>query len=195
MITVKTYSLQDFCEKEILRYSKCCEDDENALNMIKLCEKEALCALTYNVCYCVLPVKIDGDKCDFSAFQVTSRNLSANLNGCSRVLLFAATIGTAMDRLIARCGAVSPAKELFMHAIGAERAEALCDVFCSEYESENNVRLKPRFSPGYGDLSLEVQRDIFKLLQCPAKIGLTLNDTLIMSPSKSVTAFAGICKE
>ena len=52
--------------------------------------------------------------------------------------------------------------------------------------------LKPRFSPGYGDLPLEMQRDIFRVLDCSRKIGLTLNESLLMSPSKSVTAIVGI---
>ena len=51
--------------------------------------------------------------------------------------------------------------------------------------------MRPRFSPGYGDVSLEVQKDFFRLLPCQ-RIGLTLMDTLIMSPEKSVTAFIGI---
>ena len=55
--------------------------------------------------------------------------------------------------------------------------------------------MKPRFSPGYGDLSLEMQRDIFRVLDCPRKIGLTLNESLLMSPSKSVTAIIGISGE
>lgn len=57
---------------------------------------------------------------------------------------------------------------------------------------ELDVRLKPRFSAGYGDLPLEVQKDIFRVLDCPRKIGLTLNDSLLMSPTKSVTAIVGI---
>ena len=50
---------------------------------------------------------------------------------------------------------------------------------------------KPRFSPGYGDLSLEVQKEIFSLLDCPRKIGVSLGDSLLMTPSKSVTAIIG----
>jgi len=41
---------------------------------------------------------------------------------------------------------------------------------------------------------LETQRDIFALLDCPRKIGLTLTDSLLMSPVKSVTAVMGIEK-
>ena len=57
---------------------------------------------------------------------------------------------------------------------------------------EKGVLLKPRFSAGYGDLPLTVQREIFSQLNPDRKIGLTLNESLLMSPSKSVTAFAGI---
>lgn len=51
---------------------------------------------------------------------------------------------------------------------------------------------RPRFSPGYGDLPLSAQREIFAVLDCGKRIGLMLNDSLLMSPSKSVTAFVGI---
>ncbi|MBO5857729.1 MAG: Vitamin B12 dependent methionine synthase activation subunit, partial [Clostridia bacterium] len=44
------------------------------------------------------------------------------------------------------------------------------------------------------DLELTTQKDIFKILDCSKKIGLTLNDSLLMSPTKSVTAFVGIIK-
>ena len=79
-----------------------------------------------------------------------------------------------------------------MQAVGAERVEALCDAFCEQFRRENGVGLRPRFSPGYGDLPLAAQRELFALLDCPRKIGLTLNESLLMSPTKSVTAFAGI---
>ena len=79
-----------------------------------------------------------------------------------------------------------------MQAIGAERIEALCDAFCDDMEKEMGVSLRPRFSPGYGDLPLSVQKDIISLLEAPKRIGLSLNDSLLMSPTKSVTAFAGI---
>ena len=55
--------------------------------------------------------------------------------------------------------------------------------------------IRDRFSPGYGDLSLALQKDIFAVLDCPRKIGITLNESLLMSPSKSVTAIIGVCDE
>jgi 5-methyltetrahydrofolate--homocysteine methyltransferase len=54
--------------------------------------------------------------------------------------------------------------------------------------------LRPRFSAGYGDLPLEYQKKIFDLLDPHTQIGLTLNDSYLMSPSKSVTALIGVEK-
>ena len=130
--------------------------------------------------------------CCFDCFSVRSEQLVENLRGCSRVLLLAATAGVGIDRLIGKYGRIAPSKALMFQAIGTELVEAVCDAFGKEYEAEHNCVLRPRFSPGYGDLALETQKDIFAVLEPARKIGLTLNDSLLMSPSKSVTAFAGI---
>ena len=124
-----------------------------------------------------------------------SAALSKNLQNAESVILFAATVGVGIDRLISRYTRLSPAKAAILQAFGAERVEALCDAFLKEYEEEAGVKLLPRFSPGYSDLPLEVQRDIFALLDVPKYIGVSLNDSLLMSPSKSVTAFVGANKK
>ena len=83
-------------------------------------------------------------------------------------------------------------------ALGAERIEALADAFALDIRNEkqkNGLLTKPRVSPGYGDISLELQRDIFRILGCEKRIGLTLNGTLTMSPTKSVSAFIGIYRK
>ena len=78
-----------------------------------------------------------------------------------------------------------------MQAIGAERIEALCDAFCRAYGEEAGP-CHPRISPGYGDFPLEAQRRLLPLLDGPRRSGLTLNGSLFMSPTKSVTAIVGI---
>ena len=45
----------------------------------------------------------------------------------------------------------------------------------------------------YGYLPLEVQRDFERILMMRKKTGIALTDSLLMSPSKSVTAIVGIC--
>ena len=130
--------------------------------------------------------------------RTDSASLRRHLAGCDRAVLFAATVGLEMDRLIARFSAVSPARALMLQAVGTERIEALCDLFCVDISrrlARDGLHSRPRFSPGYGDLPIEMQRDIFRVLDCPANIGLTLNESLLMSPSKSVTAIIGVRKK
>lgn len=182
----KTYETLPFNKREILRYASCKEADETLIALLESCLEEVRDKLTYKVCYGTFPVTIEGAFCDFGAFQIRSESLAKNLAGCREAVLFAATVGVELDRLIARYSRIAPSKALLFQAIGAERVEALCDAFCQELGAT-----KPRFSPGYGDLPLAVQSQLFAVLDCGRRIGLTLNDSLLMSPSKSVTAFVG----
>ncbi len=191
-VITKTYPAPEINVCEALRYAGCGSENYEMRSLLHSCVDEAESLLKYKVCYCVLDAEIRSDICNFGHFSVQSEKLAKNLSGCERVLLFAATIGTALDRLIAKHTRLSPSRAVMLQALGAERVESVCDIFCADFETENNVVLKPRFSPGYGDFPLSVQKDIFSVLNCPKNIGVYLNDSLLMSPSKSVTAFAGI---
>ena len=191
-VLTKAYFDLPFNKKEILRYADCKEITPEIEKLLNECIEEATKTLSYKACYCILPINISGNTIDFGAFKVNSEKLTINLKDCKKTVLFGATLGTNIDRLIMKYGKLSPTKALFFQAIGATMIEALCDEFCNEIKSNLNVNLKSRFSPGYGDLDLSCQRDIFKILNCSKNIGLTLNDSLLMSPTKSVTAFVGI---
>jgi len=150
--------------------------------MLDACLREAEPQLTYRVCYGEFPITIDGTRIDFGFTAIESTTLAKFLDGAHAAILLAATVGAALDRLIARASVTSPTKALLFDAIGVERVEALCDTFSGS----------PRFSPGYGDLPLDFQREIFRALDCPKRIGLSLTDSLLMTPSKSVTAILPI---
>ena len=193
VILTKTYQNIPLCESEIFRYCGFFEVTDDAKKLLSECLSKLENRLTYKVCFCELPVKTEGNVCDFSLFCVKSADLAKNMAGCDKAVIFAATVGIEIDRIVSKYSKIAPAKALMFEAIGNERIEALCDKFCSEFELQNITQ--PRFSPGYGDLPLATQRDFFSLLDCQRKIGLTLNDSLLMSPSKSVTAFLGIKKQ
>lgn len=177
MVYTKTYDAPPVDRREILRYAGVRGDAPEIEAILEECIAEVADKLTYKVCYGEFPA----DYFDY----VGSVSLQKHLEGCDRIILFAATVGIGIDRMIARYASVSPTKSLLFQAIGAERIEALCDIFNSEYGGS-------RFSPGYGDLPLELQKDIFAALDCPRRIGLTLNESMLMSPSKSVTAIIGV---
>ena len=193
----RSYSAPPVCEREILRYAGC--DPQNVdgavLKLMQDCLVEIEGKLTYQVCFRRFPVFFEGA---ISFLQTDSAHLRRYLQDCHEVVLFGATVGLEMDRVIARYGRLSPSRGLMMQAIGAERIEALCNAFCRDLAEElcrEQLVPKPRFSPGYGDYSLENQREIFAILDCPRQIGLSLNESLLMTPSKSVTALVGLRSE
>lgn len=183
-VLTKTYCEPPFSERDILRYAGAKNADDEVCDLLRSCLDEVGDKLSYRVCYCEITVR------DLQALGISSRDLAACLDGCDRAVLFAATVGLELDRLIAKYGRLSPARALMLQAIGAERIEALCDAFCTELAKEH--RTTARFSPGYGDLPLSCQKDLFAVLDCERKIGLTLTDSLLMLPTKSVTAIVGI---
>ena len=193
-VYVKNYPAPDFNKREILRYAGVKENISEINALIDECIKELDGNLTYKVCYSEYPVKIISNDIDLTFTAVISKDLAKNLKNCNRFILFAATVGLGVDRLIAKYNALSPTKALVFQAIGAERIESLCDLFNNDIKKEYKA-VRPRFSAGYGDLSIEIQKDIFTALNCSKNIGVALNDSLLMSPSKSVTAIIGIAND
>lgn len=132
---------------------------------------------------------------DGGCFKVRSRNLSKNLKDCSRIVVFAATLGIGADHLIRRYSRLSMSKAVIMQAAATAMIEEFCDQVCSglgaAYEADGYY-LRPRFSPGYGDFPLDCQKRLLDSLEAGKRIGIKLTDSLLMMPSKSVTAVMGI---
>lgn len=191
VILTKTFPPPQIDRSEILRYAGVENTTPEIENLIDECLLLIGDKLTYKVCYGNFPLSFSKDEINLSFAKTKSEKLKANLSGCRSFILFAATIGLEIDRMIALYGKTSPAKGHMLQAIGAERIEGLCDAF-NQYIAEEYEYTKPRFSPGYGDLPLEIQKDFFRALEPSRRIGLTLNESMLMTPSKSVSAIIGI---
>jgi len=189
-VRTKTYPAPPISVKEILRYAGVTDADTDVIALLDECL--LLCAdkLSYKVCYKEFDISFDSNSTDLGFARTESMDIRKNLDGCNKIILFGATLGISLDRLISKYGTISPSKAFMLQAIGSERIEALCNAFNNEIK--RSVDTAPRFSAGYGDLPLELQIDIFRELDCSRKIGLTLNESLLMSPTKSVTAIIGI---
>ena len=138
------------------------------------------------------------DTVRFADVAVSSRNLSRNLRQCTAVVLFAATLGPGPDQLIRRAGIRSLSSMVIYQAAAAAMVEKICDTLNEEIReraAREGLFCRPRFSPGYGDFSLEHQKDFSRLLEMPKTAGITLTESLLMMPSKSVTAVIGLSPE
>lgn len=194
MITLHRYtsSVGQIDRREVYRYLGCGKNlpDERTILLT-----ETLCAkveaeLPLEAVWCRLPLS---EGYDFGIGKA-GKSLTANLKGCGEIFLFAATLGHSADRLIRREEALSEARGVVADAVASAAVEAGCDRLCAHFATlarEENY-LRPRFSPGYGDFPLQAQQAILDLLTANKLLGLTLTDSLLMLPTKSVSAIVGI---
>ena len=186
---VRTYPRPEINEKEILRYAGCGE--KTLPQQAKECLQALPESIAGRVVFAVYDIKPLPDGLDLGFASTASADLKKNLKNCAKIVLFAATAGVGFDRLVRRYERLSPAAALWYQSIGAAYVEGVCDAFCADLKKEFGDT-RPRFSPGYGDLPLTLQKEIFAALQPEKHIGLTLGDNLFMTPSKSVTAIVGL---
>ncbi len=182
-----------FDRREIFRYAGLPEAEGDSVRQpLEECLLEARGSARCRGVWRRFEISEAGGVLDLGFAKTESVSLRRFLAGTRSIVLFAVTAGTEMDRLIHRAALRSPLKGLLMHAVGAERVEGACDDFCADpCWKLPGERYRGRFSPGYGDLPLSLQREVFAALDCGRRLGIDLNpETLLMTPSKSVTAIA-----
>lgn len=184
-------------EREILRYlghhGQAVEG--NVERLIAECQRELEQAAAPRTIWREFPLQIRNHEIDMTCLCTRSRSLERNLKDCDAVLLFGATLGSQVDVLLHRYGKLQMSKAVVMQAASVAMLETYCDEvnegIKNEYLSAGRY-LRPRFSPGYGDFPLQCQPEIAAALELNKRIGITLTDSLLMAPSKSVTAVIGI---
>jgi len=187
-IYTRTYGELPLNRALVLAYARAGQDTP----LLEECLAEAAGLEPARVCWRLYPLHFGEETLDLGFAESSSQYLRRHLEGCTDMLLFAATAGLSYDRLTARYAYLSPTKALLFQAIGAARIEAVCDAFCTDMAQELGRPLRKRYSPGYADLPLSTQREILTALDCSRKIGLTLNESMLMVPTKSVTAIVGL---
>lgn len=119
--------------------------------------------------------------------------LPAHLSGCDRAVLLCATLGAQTDRLIRQAQCADMARALALDCCASALVEQLCDRIESRLQSRfPGCHFPYRFSPGYGDLPLEVNTALLNLLDAPRRVGLCATNTHLLTPRKSVTAILGV---
>lgn len=192
---INTVSLSDLSclsvnRQEVLRYLGMREIDEATNSLIAQCEKKAFELASPKAVYYEAEISVAEGVVDFGFMKVKSKNLATNLNGCNKAYLFCATLGIGMDRWFERQIRISPAVATVFSAVGSTLIESFCDYVNKEIVKDNASR--PRFSCGYGDFSLEHQKDILKVLEADKRLGVCLTESCMMVPVKTVTAVIGI---
>lgn len=126
---------------------------------------------------------------------LTGQDIRRHLADCHQCVLMAATLGADVERLLMQVQVSDMARALILDSCASAAVENLCDNLEADLRTQveaEGLFLTDRFSPGYGDLPLSFQRDFCALLNTQRQIGLTVSESSLLIPRKSVTAVLGI---
>lgn len=187
------------CDKsEVLRYlghrGQDIREDIDALIDDTIYEAKSICSPRYCLIESGVLEKEDGIYVSECNFYLSGESIKKHLNGMNRIYLFAATLGTGIDNKIRLWENKDLTRAIILDCAGSAMIESYCDSVCSSLAEESlkkGIYLTSRFSPGYGDLPLSLQKNLLNATDAERRIGLTCNDQFLMFPRKSVTAIMG----
>ncbi|MCP5514457.1 MAG: hypothetical protein H7A26_03210 [Spirochaetales bacterium] len=187
----KSTELPDLFRKEIKGWI------DEALHAVKLDAVTARCEISFPDDESVLlsPEGSNPEGSQPETIRIASASLRRFLSSSSKALIMGITAGSAVTELIDKYQIENMTKAVVLDAAAGEIVDAGFDYIVSllnrELARESGRLLSKRFSPGYGDLTLNAQGDFFRLLDME-KLGVTLTDSFILKPRKSVIAITGI---
>ncbi|MGI6261246.1 MAG: methionine synthase [Acutalibacteraceae bacterium] len=183
---------------EVLRYLHCTTEDDSTRALLDRCLLEVRQAANPRAVCRVFDLDCVGP--EFVAFagtglRIPGSDLQRHLNGCRRAVLLAVTLGEGVDRAIRTAQIVDMARAVVLDCCASAMVESVCNAEEGRLRGEAVLRgefLTSRFSPGYGDVPLAVQKDFLAVLEAGKRIGLSASAENLLIPRKSVTAVLGL---
>ncbi len=173
-------------KKETLRYlGYKGEPDEQTEMLLTKAQEELTAAVNPKFCWRVF------DKSDCGNI-LTGNDIKNHLIGSEKIILFAATLGSAADRIIRAAEISNMAYAVVLDAYASAMIEEYCDSCETEMKAKTGGCYTFRYSAGYGDYPISVQSEFIRILSADKLIGLTATENHILVPRKSVTAVIGI---
>lgn len=123
------------------------------------------------------------------------------LAGCTVCVLFCATLGAEPEKLIRKWEVRNIAFAAALDACASSAVESLCAAeeekirtLAGEQSGGKEPFLTDRFSPGYEDLPVSLQKDFCAALDTQRRIGVAVSGSGLMIPRKTVTAVVGLAE-
>lgn len=124
------------------------------------------------------------------------RDIRMHLKGCRQAALVCCTLGGGIDRLLRAAQVTDMSQAVVLDVLASVAVEQVGhqvdDILAVKYP---NQYFTFRFSPGYGDFPIQMQSFFLEQLNAPKRIGLTTNRQFLLTPTKSITAVAGMSDE
>ena len=130
-----------------------------------------------------------------SEIELCGKDIYRHLKDARFCAVLACTLGMRAERRLRTLASQQPLEAAVYDAACSSFVEAAVEQMDRQVKAEARelgLRGNWRFSPGYGDCPLTCQPTIVSALNATRAIGLTVTDTCLLMPTKSVTAFIGL---
>lgn len=188
--------LDSISKDEALRYmGHHGKPSESLEKIVDECEKILLEAIRPNFVFRVFDINMSENCVEVcaSSLVLKGNDICRHLEGCYGAVLMCATLGSDTDKLIRFSEITDISKAFVMDALASAAIEDVCRLADKEIRDQlPGLYVTWRFSPGYGDFPIEIQKDFLETLNAPKRIGLCTGENNILIPRKSVTAISGI---
>lgn len=128
-------------------------------------------------------------------FTIAGAKIGKHLSGCTQVIILAATVGDAIEEAVTEYFSKGKyAYSTILDAAATAAVEQVADSMEKYIQSQivkKGLAMRWRFSPGYGDWPIEQQPDMLRLSNAKS-IGMSLTDSMMLTPRKSITAIIGL---
>lgn len=174
------------------------EIKESILKITEECEKALLNIIKPRLAYKIFDISFteNGVEIISTPLIFKGNDIKEHLTGCERCALMCATLSSDVDKLIRSYEAEGMEKAFITDSLASAAVEQVCNKAEALIQSAvGNYSFTWRFSPGYGDFPLDIQKDFISVTEADKKIGLTVTESLILIPRKSVTAVMGISEK
>ncbi len=183
---------------EVLRYMGCPPEkaDQALRGQVESCTRELLGAVRPRWSWRAVEISFEAGGVRLeNGLLLPGEDLKAHLSGCGRAAIFCATLGAEADALIRRAEWLDMGRALTLDCCASAAVEEACGQIEGELQGKFPGCSFPfRYSPGYGDLPLEVQGPLLDLLDAPRRAGLCATASHLLTPRKSVTAILGVAE-
>lgn len=210
VVSVEGYGAASVDRAEVLRHLGYSGQELSAELDARIDEVVARCLATCRPRGCVAVYDVDGRtgapddsavpviRLANTAIELRGSSIAEHLDGAVAVGVMTVTVGMGVEAELRRLSLTDHVAQVVFDAAATaavERAADAAEASLVALAAERGLHCNWRFSPGYGDLPMETQPVLLAALDAQRRLGITLTSTLLMTPTKSVSAVVGMFEE
>ena len=166
--------------------------DDNTKKLLDICSEELLKVIQPKYVYRVFDLNEDYS-IDGVDFELKGEAIKKHLKRCEKIAMMCVTLSSGVDSLIRRKQIGDMAQAAIIDSMASAAVEQVCDKVEEIIKKEfPHYEYTWRFGVGYDDFPLELQQQFLNVVNASKQIGVCVNDSFMLTPTKSVTCIIGM---